>query len=281
MPSLFPSSSSTDPVLPPFRTLLLKGPYHTSAPFYFLLSHVAQNSSAKALMLTPSRQALMSASKQFSDEWLSAHGGEGRTCHWSSRVDILYPPTPAHLVLLLSMFHRHDGSYYHPTTTVDDAVSLIVLHEISSYFSEHTEATVSSYLSLISHALAVISSISVHPIALAVFESDLGRLRLPILRPVSPESLVPSGTPTERTSARRESMTAFVEKYFEWIGDVESEASVPPTPPDVTTLEPDGTRTMRMNLCRRQDPNDLRVWRWVEYSNGGRKGFSVVNCTDT
>lgn len=86
MASLFPPPS---PGLPPFRTLLVQGPFHPSAPVHLMLSQNAQNQKGKALMITPSRQTLAAALVECGDEWLKIHGGHGQTCSASSRVDIL------------------------------------------------------------------------------------------------------------------------------------------------------------------------------------------------
>lgn len=48
-----------------------------------------------------------------------------------------YPPSPAHLALVLTLFRLYDqseGSDYDVKTTLDTAPALIVLHEPSAYF---------------------------------------------------------------------------------------------------------------------------------------------------
>ncbi|KZT12791.1 uncharacterized protein LAESUDRAFT_638905 [Laetiporus sulphureus 93-53] len=129
MATLFPTPA---PTLPEFRSLLIEGPFHPSAPIHLMLSHVALEPFRRTLMLSPSRKDFASALINFDDEWLKIHGSEGRTCGASSRVDILYPPTRAHLALILSMLHVHDGSFYHPKTTLSVAPSLLVLYETST-----------------------------------------------------------------------------------------------------------------------------------------------------
>ncbi len=52
-----------------------------------------------------------------------------------------YPPTLAHLRLLLSMLHEYDTMVHHEKTTLDVAPSLLVLHEISSYFDTASSET--------------------------------------------------------------------------------------------------------------------------------------------
>ena len=43
-----------------------------------------------------------------------------------------YPPTPAHLTLLLNMLHVYEGTLHHPKTTLPEAPTLLVLHELSA-----------------------------------------------------------------------------------------------------------------------------------------------------
>ena len=59
--------------------------------------------------------------------------------------------------------------------------------------------------------------------SLAVFDTGISTLKLPLVRPVSPlvlqenESQAGSSSPT----ARRESVGFLVHRYFEWVGTVE------------------------------------------------------------
>ncbi|KAL6309565.1 hypothetical protein BKA93DRAFT_272512 [Sparassis latifolia] len=139
MASLFPPSG---PTLPPFRTLLIQGPYHPTAPIHLVLSHTTENPSAKAILLSTSKKKLFSSLKESLDDWLATHGSDGRVCNSASRVNIHYPRSPAHLALLLSMLHTYNGAFYHPKTTIDSATSLLVLHELSAYFLlNNSEAT--------------------------------------------------------------------------------------------------------------------------------------------
>lgn len=45
-------------------------------------------------------------------------------------------------------------------TTFATAPSLIVLHELSSYFADDSEATISSYLALVHHALSTVVTLT-------------------------------------------------------------------------------------------------------------------------
>lgn len=263
MTTIFPPSG---PFLPPFRTLLVQGPYHPSAPIHLMLSHNAKSPKAKAIMISPSRQQLCSSLTEFDDEWLRANGGTGRVCDASSRVDILYPPTPAHFVLLLSMLHVYEGSFYHPKTTLPSAPTLLVLHELSALCSAgSSEPTLSSYISLITHALTALNALSSQSsttIALAVFDSGLDQLRLPVLRPVSP----PEGESHTPSSVRREPVAPFVHNFFQWTGVVEAagspETEIPSSQPEEASMEPNLTQ-MRMWLHCGEDSSMDIVWEWV------------------
>lgn len=55
-----------------------------------------------------------------------------------------YPPSPAHLSLLLSLFHEAlfgKEDFLHNKTTFATSPSLIVLCELSSYFDQDPETT--------------------------------------------------------------------------------------------------------------------------------------------
>ncbi|CCM04808.1 uncharacterized protein FIBRA_07001 [Fibroporia radiculosa] len=280
MASLFPPPG---PGLPSFRTMLFKGPYHASAPIHLMLSHVASNPKSKALMLSPSRQSLALALVDFNDEWLNTHGADGATCDASSRVNILYPPTRAHYTLLLSMLHTHQGTFHHPKTTLPISPSLLILHEISALgIIDQPEATLASYLSLISHALTAVNHLAVQSsigVALAVFDSGLENLKLPVLRPISPGP----GDQSQPATLRKESIAMCVEKYFEWTGTAERKHL--PLLRDSVTLSIEHTivlghsnsspteahanavnegKNMRMVFRREQDspPSEI-IWTWV------------------
>ncbi|TFY80281.1 hypothetical protein EWM64_g3738 [Hericium alpestre] len=134
MTSLFPLPS---PSLPPFATLLIKGPFHASAPIHLCLTHVASRPDTRALVLTPSQEKWRKSLCDFNDDWLNECGGFGAVSQMLSKVDIFYPPTTSHVALLLSMFRVSDISEemaFNSRTTLDAPPSLIVLHELSAYF---------------------------------------------------------------------------------------------------------------------------------------------------
>jgi len=159
MSSLFPHSLP-GPNLPPFRTLLIKGSYHPSAPIHLCLSHTRTRPCSKALLLTPSRSSFQRSLEEFNDEWLSTHSGHGKMGEISSRIEVCYPPSPAHLELFLSMIRTYkdsDGAPFDTKATLDASPTLIVVHEPSAYFLDpdtETLYTASSYLSLVAQALA-------------------------------------------------------------------------------------------------------------------------------
>ncbi|KAJ7129368.1 hypothetical protein C8R44DRAFT_776629 [Mycena epipterygia] len=131
MPSLFPSG----PELPDFRSLVVKGAYHPSAPVHLALSNAAKCPETRTLLITPSRQAMADALRDYNDEWISVHSGRGNVLELSSCITVFYPPSPAHFAYLMTMLSTDDQSpSLHPTTTLDRPPSLVILHELSAYF---------------------------------------------------------------------------------------------------------------------------------------------------
>jgi hypothetical protein len=86
MTTVFPLPS---PTLPEFTTLLLKGPYHASAPIHLCLTHLANRPGSRAVLLTPSRENFVAALRNFNDDWLNECGGYGAVSQILSRVDVL------------------------------------------------------------------------------------------------------------------------------------------------------------------------------------------------
>lgn len=86
MARMFPTS---DPSLPPYKSLIIQGDYHPSAPIHMCLS---VPTGAKALLLSSARQALIRSLQEYNDEWLLSNSGTGNTCRSSSEVDILLVP---------------------------------------------------------------------------------------------------------------------------------------------------------------------------------------------
>ena len=88
MLSLFPDSL-TGHNLPPCRTLLIKGSYHSSAPIHLCLSHSRTHPRSKVIWLTSSRSRFRRSLEEFNDDWLSTCAGHGRVAEILSRIDIL------------------------------------------------------------------------------------------------------------------------------------------------------------------------------------------------
>ncbi|KAF9224288.1 hypothetical protein BS17DRAFT_779595 [Gyrodon lividus] len=133
---LFPEP---EPCLPRFTTLLIYGPYHPSAPIHLCLSLEPGD---KAMLFTPSRQLLLDSLRNYNDEWLNSYSGTGSVSSISSRTKIFYPPSPKHLVAMLSMLRTHEVSASVPVdlkATIDIAPALLILHEPSTYFLSQEE----------------------------------------------------------------------------------------------------------------------------------------------
>ena len=88
MSSLFPDSLSR-PYLPPFRTLLVKGPYHPSAPIHLCFSHTRTQIHSKTVLLTPSRSNFKRSLEEYNDDWLTTNSGLGKIAEISSRIEVL------------------------------------------------------------------------------------------------------------------------------------------------------------------------------------------------
>jgi hypothetical protein len=87
MTTVFPLPS---PTLPEFTTLLLKGPYHASAPIHLCLTHLANRPGTRAILLSPSRDNFIAALRDLNDDWLNECGGYGAVSQVLSRVDVLF-----------------------------------------------------------------------------------------------------------------------------------------------------------------------------------------------
>ncbi|EGO01761.1 hypothetical protein SERLA73DRAFT_48459 [Serpula lacrymans var. lacrymans S7.3] len=84
MSRLFPPAG---PVLPPFRTILIQGQYHASAPIHLCLSTVTPETSA--IILSPSREALVRSLQGYNDEWINNHSGHGSISSMSANIRML------------------------------------------------------------------------------------------------------------------------------------------------------------------------------------------------
>ncbi|KAF8076183.1 hypothetical protein FPV67DRAFT_1470648 [Lyophyllum atratum] len=257
MPSLVPQPG---PSLPPFKTLLVKGIYHPSAPVHLSLSGTSEATKSHAIIISPSRQKLTLALQQYNDEWLKLNSGTGSVSSLSSRVKLFYPPSPAHLCLLLSMLivpdpdslEKENVAWLNNKTTLPISPSLIVLHEPSAYFLSrralHRAAkwTINSYLSLITHALSSSTGVS-----FALFDSQLDQLRLPMLvRPTSRHD-----DDQNSSAPRHEPVYNFAQKYFEWVVVADEED------PSVHSTRKKKTMVLHRNGQHR---GPVKSWEWWE-----------------
>ncbi len=87
MASLFPRPC---PQLPDYRSLLVKGLYHASAPVHLLLSHNTDDPEARAIFLTPRRDAIKNDLIDLNDAWISEYSGRGRNAAAAQRIETLY-----------------------------------------------------------------------------------------------------------------------------------------------------------------------------------------------
>ncbi|KAI0068900.1 hypothetical protein BV25DRAFT_1910635 [Artomyces pyxidatus] len=222
MTTLFPLPS---PALPEFKSLLVKGPYHASAPLHLCLTHVANRPGTKAVFLSPLRDQFLAALRGFNDDWLSECGGFGAVSDILSKVDAFYPPTPLHLSLILSMLrvpNPEDDPSVNVKAVLDRPPSLIVLHEMSLYFLDDNASsahTLSSYLTLVAHASSVANILSAQtpdsPISLVLMDSAVDSLKLPVLK--RPTHLV-AVEPDVESSESSYRVAHVARRYFEWVG---------------------------------------------------------------
>ncbi|KAH8119615.1 hypothetical protein DFH11DRAFT_457780 [Phellopilus nigrolimitatus] len=225
--NIFPASGSS---LPPFKSILIKGAYAPSAPIHLCVSHlqIAEDTSEKILFLTPNRQSFAASLQDFNDGWLAEHAVTGTTAKLLSKVDIYYPPSTAHWLLLLSLFKPLSNSTASTSrlAVLPYTPSLLVLHEPSAYFLVSDQADtldLPRYLQLITTALATASFLSSREtIPVVLFDSRLGDLKLPIVRPLTPSRSL-FGDDERSAIMRQERIERFVEKYFEWTGAVVDE----------------------------------------------------------
>ncbi|KAJ6538517.1 hypothetical protein DFH09DRAFT_1177107 [Mycena vulgaris] len=271
MPSLFPSG----PDLPDFKSLVVKGPYHPSAPIYLALSHAAKFPATRTLLITPSREAIAIALRNYNDDWITMHSGQGKILELSSCITVFYPPSPAHFSFLMSMLSTDEQSpSLHPTTTLDRPPSLIILHELSAYFlpdaNEHSW-TLSSYMTLVARTLSSFASLSSAArtptsstaISLALFDSQLDNLKLPVLN----HPTVPGRKPS-----RAENVAFFVQKYFDLVTVFDEDDMFLHSSQEDEENELTRQRRNRMQFFRHGQNEAFETHRWVEQpdlSSGG------------
>ncbi|KAK7470850.1 hypothetical protein VKT23_002266 [Stygiomarasmius scandens] len=228
MPSLLPCD---DLRLPELKSLLVQGPFHPTAPIHLALTHTAQNEHYTTLFLSAAK--IENLLKDYNDLQLNSQSGHGITSEVSSRIKMVYPPTPAHLSVLLSLFYipsLSDAGSCHPQVTLNAIPSLIILHELSAFFLPQIESeptshpwTLASYLTLVTRTFSMISrwskALREPETTMVLFDSQLDHLKLPILKfPAAPYERFR----VQEKTARTEDVGLFLRKYFEWIIIAES-----------------------------------------------------------
>ncbi|KAH7887899.1 hypothetical protein F5I97DRAFT_1804599 [Phlebopus sp. FC_14] len=229
---LFPEPG---PSLPPFKTLLVHGTYHPSAPIHMCLSISPQD---KAMLISPSRQLLLRSLRNYNDEWMDSNSGTGHVSSLSSRTTVFYPSSPKHLVALLSMLRTHDitTSSADPTATISSAPTLLVMYEPSAYFLPSNGNHPSQ------------------PASFVVFDSQIDRLKLPVLRTPKGVTEEPDGS---NDTPGMESALFFARKYFDIVGTFQSRRDSP--------SPSTGARRCVFNLHKTGAECDSDThWRWSE-----------------
>lgn len=121
--------------------------------------------------------------------------------------------------------------------------------------------TIASYLQLVSHALALasfLSSESQTPMRFVLFDSQLDKLKLPVLR--TPTVPVFGGEENDDETPRPESVAFVAHRYFEWVGTFDR------SDPETDFLS-DGSGIRRCALTLHKQGSDIKsdiVWRWSE-----------------
>jgi len=232
------------------------------------LSCISEAINSHGILISPSRQNVTLALQQYNDEWLKLNSGLGNVSSLSSRVKLFYPPSPAHLCLLLSMFvvptsgEADTAAWLNTKTTLATPPSLVILHELSAYFLSNdrlssSKWTLSSYLSLITHAFSSLTFLSgagqarSGSVSFALFDSRIDQLRLPMLK--QPTHCRDDNE--NRPIPRLEPVYNFAQKYFEWIIVADQEE------PSVH-----GTRRRRTMVLHRNgsNSNPIKSWEWWE-----------------
>ncbi|KAJ3875891.1 hypothetical protein F5051DRAFT_377134, partial [Lentinula edodes] len=187
MASLFPPNHG--PLLPNFSSLLVKGPYPSACPLNLALSF--PNPDRSIIILACSSRENSGNSLRASLQGLKL---TGKISAQTERMKIFYPPTAAHMALLLSSLQVIDTDKpfpfaVHDTPTTNSAYSphllkppgplLVIIHELSAYFIDSTQpsSTSSSYLSLLARALSVTSRLGA---SIAIFDAHVNHLKMPV-----------------------------------------------------------------------------------------------------
>ncbi|TFK27092.1 hypothetical protein FA15DRAFT_666828 [Coprinopsis marcescibilis] len=240
MPGFFPNNNHR---LPVFKSMLVIGPHHASAPIHLALSYAAEHPNSSPLILSSSRTSFKEDLVALNDGWISSTSRQGNMMEALSRVNLLYPPTPLHLSMLLSTVRclgpkdvEASPSVLNPKTMLASSPGLIILHEPSLYFADHDEFsshTLSTYMSLVTRTFAALDSLaekrSPFQPSFALFDSGLPDLKLPLvgIKVLPSERYIPR-PPNAR---KLEPVLPYIEKYFEWVCCFESPSEEEETVP--------------------------------------------------
>ncbi|KAF9013353.1 hypothetical protein BDQ17DRAFT_1537026 [Cyathus striatus] len=288
MLSLFPQPG---PSLRDFQTLLVKGAYHSSAPVHLLASHISQSENARGVLITPSRSKILKSLVEFNDDWIANNALLGHVAPIFSRVSVFYPPSPAHLSMLLSVLRTANmpeppvALEINRETALVTAPSIVILHEPASYFTsrgihDRNTWTVSSYLTLIARVFRWISVVEKafdtphRPIIFALFDSQLDNLKLPLVK--MPSKRYDIGNEAYEAE-RNESVLLLAEKYFECIATFKEDIAEVPSSQD-EELMTDHPNWRHLELFRRDRPDELETFRWLEseYQQGNKNTTKFV-----
>ncbi|KAF8164932.1 hypothetical protein B0H34DRAFT_687147 [Crassisporium funariophilum] len=283
MLSLFPPPS---PPAPEFRTLLVTGAYHPSAPIHLSFSFCSQAPRSRTILFTPSKSSITNRLQNFNDAWLTSNSGCGTISELASRISIFYPSSPTQLCLLLSLLRTsrpgdvgQSQTWINTKTTLANAPNLIVLLEPSAYFltaepdkpSIQTSnwPTLPAYISLITRVFAFISNYAdqasaMPPLKFALFDSQLHRFELPVIRQVSlPSTGVEGEGEKSALQPRGEPVLPLVEKYFEWVGVFEDDSAYVPSSQGDDGMNEQGIRR-QLQFYRVGQDHDMPPLQWRE-----------------
>ncbi|KAK7054147.1 hypothetical protein R3P38DRAFT_3386287 [Favolaschia claudopus] len=277
MASLFPAG----PVLPEFKSLIVKGLYHPSAPIHLALSHCDKfPNGTRVLIVAPSRETTVTALQEHNDDWMSLHAGTGNTLRLASCTTVYYPPSPAHLAYLFSMLTTDVQRIQNPATILDQTPSLVILLELSAYFLPDVHSnptghpwTLASYMTLVIRVFASFASLSLPesgPIALALFDSHLDELKLPIVKNPTPG--------TNKKPSKPENVAFFIQKYFEMVAVFEQDDDffVSPSQDEEDEIM-DAQRRNRIKIYHRGETHPSETRRWTERPSGNSGGIVFIH----
>ncbi|KAG8885087.1 hypothetical protein FRB97_002252 [Tulasnella sp. 331] len=246
--------------LPNFHRLLVKGKYPPTAPLYLCLSDVeaSQTSGGPLILCCGLQDVCTNVLTESNDDWLNAHGGTGRVAHNLSRIRMMYPPTFAHVQLILSLLQSKAGKGSDPRIALDPPPSLIVLVDPSTLIRAEASPTVSSFLLIVSEAVACLNSLNAReasrPLRLVIFDKGYDELEFAISPALHPNDEGEVKIEYEGTRPRHTcgdlAAGLLVHQYFDWVGTVAElydDSTDKPRRLELT-LQPNGTSNVGARL---------------------------------